>query len=347
MLPFSFSCLLPEENTTRGTTQSNKGNRLWFVLERVLKFQNLVCFWFGWKLSMLALPAKGQSSTGCPAPHGHSWGAGQPTPEELQAGKPKSQCHMGTLHSSQELEPSPQQLLRCVAEAEGAESSSEQLAGNRGARWAAARADRTSKAQPFFISLRFKPRCPWVLLWSLQISTLPSKHFCPALAEAPDHRFHESCMPVPIRLLCESPLLRASHCWDAGLIPQAAMCSGLEPSGFHTKNNQEINSSTLWDLRSSLFLKTWGKRKTLYLHEFTIFKFLVLILLFLENKKILIILCYLGVGGKTTWIINVINASSNYNFITHRHLFLLIFPLTDTITGKHELTTEFDIILHS
>lgn len=63
------------------------------------------------------------------------------------------------------------------------------------------------------------------------------------------------------------------------------MCLGLEPNGFHTKNNQEINNSILWDLWSSLFLKTWDKRKTLYLHKFTEFKFLDLILVFLKNKK--------------------------------------------------------------
>lgn len=73
------------------------------------------------RLSILAVPAKGQPSTGCPASRGHSCGAGQPSPEELQAAGPKSQCHMGALHSSQELEPHPQQLLRCVAEVEGAE----------------------------------------------------------------------------------------------------------------------------------------------------------------------------------------------------------------------------------
>lgn len=172
-------------------------------------FKTWVFSWFGWKLSISALPAKGQSSTGCPAPHGHSCGAGQPTPEELQTGKPKSQCHMGILHDSQELEPSPQQLSRCVAEAEGA---GEQL-------WALGREQRcsaeqlpepgrTSKPRPFFISLWLKPHCPWVLLWSVQSGTLHSKHSWPASAEAPNHRFHESWRPVSIRLPCKSTLLR-------------------------------------------------------------------------------------------------------------------------------------------
>lgn len=90
-----------------------------------------------------------------------------------------------------------QQLVRCATEDEGV---GEQLWAFAlpSAGWAGSRGTwlretyRTFRTCPFFISLWLKPNGPWVMLWSSQISILQWKHFWPAFAEAPDHKFHES-----------------------------------------------------------------------------------------------------------------------------------------------------------
>lgn len=149
--------------------------------------------------------------------------------------------------------------------------------------------ERNSKTCPFFISFCLKPSCPWVMLWSSQISILQPKHLWTALAKAPNHKFHKSWMLVSIRLLQKSTLLRASCSWDSGLM----LFSGLQPNGFHIKNKQERNNGIS---SNSLLLKSQKKAKTLNLQEFEIFIFLGFILSFLKKAKNAKVLRYLRVG---------------------------------------------------